>query len=183
MRPQVDGGFGAVAAQQRPLGARSAKMREGSEPIGRILCTGRPVWRSFVWAAHCCAARAANPHAQGGPPCAARVGRSRAYSALLRVGFGLPPAPTRVPTPALSPSRTPTRSPAPITAPWDYSVLPPTAPVPSRASSVLGKRKLDLFPDTITVRTPRESPIPGPSNLPEIPGMCLLLLLSCPNWS
>ena len=65
--------------------------RMGNRPIGRILCAGCPAWRSFVWALHCCDARAANPHARTGRPVRPQ-GRARAYSALLRVGFDVPPA-------------------------------------------------------------------------------------------
>ena len=113
-------------------------------------------------------------------------------------GYGQPPAPSRVPTPVPSPARTPAprmfsvppptpqlpaRTPAHTPAPCDYSVPPPTSLIPSRAPSILGKRKHDLPPDIIAVRTPRESPIPGPSNPPEMPGTGLLAFHLLPNCS
>lgn len=61
-------------------------MGSGSGPIGRILCTGCPVWRSFLWAAHCCAARAVNPHARAGRP--ARRAEAHRNACLFDVASG-----------------------------------------------------------------------------------------------
>ena len=104
-------------------------------------------------------------------------------------GYGQPPVPSRAPTPAPSSSRPPAVTPAPrefsvppftplvpahtpvhTPATRDFSIPPPSVQVPSWAPSILLGRKRSRSPDVIIVRSPHNSPIPGPSNPTDMPG-------------
>ena len=63
---------------------------EGSESVGRILFAGQTGVTTIRLGDRLPGRSSHLPARSGGPPCGAREGAARAYSMLLRVGFGVP---------------------------------------------------------------------------------------------